>query len=205
MSCRGEAVDIIMCCMRSEEHLETVIRGVQYIIPDKFQLDHIVREILEESKESFHNKIRVSPDLSSSVTSPSIAFGFWWQLFTGSLLGVFFLSCITHFAQYYQLVIDREDSNKLRKRLPPAARREIASPVSGNLKLPPPTPLLKTSRRAPESSSQPLGEACEQKHMSCIVVRDKLPIQDLHAHTFSAALRRHPNAALVVVESKNFE
>lgn len=119
-----------------------MILGLQFLIPDGLHLDHTVREIIEESRENFHNKIR--PGASEQHASASSeAFVFWWQLFTGTLLGLFFLSCVTHFAQYYQLTVDRNDSHKLRKRLPHATRLELASPQSGKLRLPLPTPLVK--------------------------------------------------------------
>lgn len=65
----------------------------------------------------------------------------WWGVVMTFFLVAFFLSCISHFAQYYQMTLDQEDSNKLRKRLPNSVRLELASPTSGRLKLPPPTPL----------------------------------------------------------------
>lgn len=80
------------------------------------------------------------PSVASSGSSTAEYMMFWWQLFMTTLLVLFFLSCISQFAQYYQLTLDREDSNKLRKRLPHAIRQLIASPNSGKLKLPPPTP-----------------------------------------------------------------
>ena len=54
---------------------------------------------------------------------------FWWKVFMASLLCLFFLSCISHFAQYYQLTVDQDDSRKLRKRLPNAVKLELTSPV----------------------------------------------------------------------------
>lgn len=68
-------------------------------------------------------------------------FSIWWKFIMTSLLLAFFLSCISHFAQYYQMTLDQEDSNKLRRRLPNSVRLELASPTSGRLKLPPPTPV----------------------------------------------------------------
>lgn len=66
-------------------------------------------------------------------------------------LAGFFLSCISHFAQYYQMTLDQEDSNKLRRRLPNSVRLELASPTSGRLKLPPPTPLTAAIAKGKET------------------------------------------------------
>ena len=179
----------------SEEYLELLIRGLQQCLPDQLHLDQMIREGLEEGRESFKsmsqgggggsgggasggvgsgaNSNAVSgvvgkglrnggaaavgagdgitsttaasanaADGSSSMSVGSI-FMLWWKFIMTSLLLAFFLSCISHFAQYYQMTLDQEDSNKLRRRLPNSVRLELASPTSGRLKLPPPTPLTK--------------------------------------------------------------
>lgn len=141
-----------------------MIKGLQYLLPDSLELDHWVRELLEDSRESFHSKLRHHHSGDSEPLPPSPkteAFVFWWQLFTGSLLVLFFLSSITHFAQYYQLVVDREDSNVLRRRLPHKTRMEIQSPNSGKLMLPTPTLLVKARVVTPpsDSSEADSGEA----------------------------------------------
>jgi hypothetical protein len=75
----------------------------------------------------------------------------WWGVIMTVFLAAFFLSCISHFAQYYQMTLDQEDSNKLRRRLPNSVRLELASPTSGRLKLPPPTPLTAAIAKDKES------------------------------------------------------
>ena len=61
----------------------------------------------------------------------------------GLFLLTFILSCVSQFAQSYQLALDVEESNKLRLRLPSKILLDITSPLSGRLRLPPPTPLHK--------------------------------------------------------------
>ena len=126
----------------SEDHLETLIGHLQYFVPNSFA-DHLIRKTLEESKMKFRSKLIFSNDsnLSPELSADSIAF--WWYIFTSTLLILFFLSCITHFAQYFQLILDKKESSKLRKRLPHATRLELSSPSTGKLKLPPPTPHVK--------------------------------------------------------------
>ena len=63
----------------------------------------------------------------------------------GLLLLTFILSCVSQFAQSYQLTLDVEESNKLRMKLPSKILSDITSPLSGRLRLPPPTPLHKIS------------------------------------------------------------
>ncbi len=63
----------------------------------------------------------------------------------GLLLLTFILSCVSQFAQSYQLTLDVEESNKLRMKLPSKTLLDITSPLSGRLRLPPPTPLHKVS------------------------------------------------------------
>lgn len=63
-------------------------------------------EIIKKSSESIASKIAL-----------------YWQLFMGMLLFSFFLSCISQFAQFYQLDIDQIESNKLREKLPTSIRK----------------------------------------------------------------------------------
>lgn len=97
--------------MCSEEYMELFIQVLQYLLPDRLQLDGLVREAFEEGRDGFQNlaKKGTGTALEASVsTSPPPAdhshsageiFLFWWQVFMGSLLLLFFLSCISHFAQ----------------------------------------------------------------------------------------------------------
>lgn len=67
----------------------------------------------------------------------------------GALLFAFGLTCISQFAQFYQMTIDQEASNKLREGLPSTVRASLLSPGgSGRLILPPPTP--KTKQKSPK-------------------------------------------------------
>ena len=108
------------------------------------------------------NKCMITENKAEASSDMSIGslFKMWWGVVMTFFLAAFFLSCISHFAQYYQMTLDQEDSNKLRKRLPNSVRLELASPTSGRLKLPPPTPLTaaiakeKKSRDSPQSATK---------------------------------------------------
>lgn len=101
----------------SQEHLETLIGVLQYLLPDALNLDDAVRDGLELARESFHRNVHSQRDTSDVGSQNSMEdLSFWWHVFTGSLVTFFLLSCVTHFAQYYQLLVDRDDSTRLRKR-----------------------------------------------------------------------------------------
>jgi hypothetical protein len=147
--------------------MEVLIRSLQHVVPDSFQLDQRIREVLEEGRESFKsigNKnnggINSRSGIGSKISggdetktaaassvgiemSTGAVFLFWWKILMCTLLCLFFMSCVSQFAQYYQMTLDQADSNKLRKRLPSNVRMELVSPSSGRLKLPPPTPSTK--------------------------------------------------------------
>ena len=136
--------------------MELLIRSLQHVVPDSFQLDQRIREVLEEGRESFKSLGSKNNDANKSNTANSKegqqqivemstgeVFVFWWKIVMCTLLCAFFVSCISQFAQYYQMTLDQSDSNRLRKRLPSNVRMELASPTSGRLKLPPPTPSTK--------------------------------------------------------------
>lgn len=131
---------------------------LQYLLPDALQLDELVRTVFEEGKKNFQNlqtsgggaaASAAASAAESAAAAPSAMhvtkawLSFGWQSFMFVLLSTFFLSCISHFAQYYEMLLDQEDSNVLRKKLPQNVRNEIMSPCSGRLRLPPPTPVTK--------------------------------------------------------------
>ena len=106
----------------------------------------VLAQVLEEGRASFQN---MNPAEESSSAASNVLF--WWQLFTGTLLFSFALSCVSQFAQFYQMTIDQEASDKLREHLPPSVRTSLLSPGgSGRLVLPPPTP--KTMKKSPKNS-----------------------------------------------------
>ncbi|RYG67140.1 hypothetical protein EON64_08115 [archaeon] len=137
-------------CLCSAEHLETLIGWLQFLSPDGLGWDQAIRQVLQDSKHSFHSRMHsrdaTHADAADGSSASTELFSVWWHLFTSSLLTLFLLSCVSHFAQYYQLLLDKEDSNQLRKRLPHATRLELSSPSTGRLKLPAPTPVLKMRR-----------------------------------------------------------
>ena len=155
--------------------MELLIRGLQALLPDQLHLDAMIREALEEGRESFRaigqnqgpgqgvivdGNVIIDSSLAGSVAG-SASMGtsaeneaslgsymmIWWRFIMTFFLLAFFLSCISHFAQYYQMTLDQDDSNKLRRRLPNSVRLELASPTSGRLKLPPPTPVTVAATR----------------------------------------------------------
>lgn len=134
--------------------MERIILFLQQLCPDSLQFDHYIRQIIVESRESFHRNVKGATEETVESSAAATSFMFWWQIFMTSLLAAFFLSLISHFAQYYQMTIDQEDSNKLRRRLPNNIRAEIASPLSGRLKLPPPTPMKRQQRKDADSETK---------------------------------------------------
>lgn len=135
---------VILC---TEVYLEKFIQLVEYLTPDRLNIDKMLRAAIEEGRDSFKDMVtpgkEVDPDkhAAEDKLSSSAILQFWWKLFLFSLLSIFFVSCISHFAQYYQLRIDQEDSKKLRKKLPHSVLSELMSPATGRLRLPPPTPV----------------------------------------------------------------
>jgi membrane protein YqaA with SNARE-associated domain len=142
---------VVLC---SEKYVELLIVCLQTLAPDSLHIDQVIREIIEDARESFKNLDKVKDRGASN--SMASTFLFWWQILMAILLGSFLLSCVSHFAQHHQLQIDMEESNKLRARLPKNIRLELTSPISKRLKLPPPTASKnsKTSSNAqPKTSS----------------------------------------------------
>lgn len=122
--------------------MERLILTVQRFVPDQVLLDETIHKVIHSMKESFR-----SQGLDSKKDVESEVFFFWWRMIMTFLLTSFFMSCVSHFAQYYQLLIDRRDSELLRKRLHQQVRVELTSPNSGRLKLPPPTPVKEAVKR----------------------------------------------------------
>jgi hypothetical protein len=147
--------------------------------PDSLQIDQTIRKLLEEGRGTFQQFSTASsnvsmpsqhfvPSSSSAAAATSAfysflpklqfaslseAFAYYWQsVCMPSILLIFLLSCITQFAQYYQLILDREESQKLRERIPHQIMDDIKSPC-GRLKLPPPTPTKKRKNSIPKNPS----------------------------------------------------
>eukprot|EP01034_Spumella_vulgaris_P026592 gene26592-33194_t len=140
---------VVLC---SDYYLERIITTLQLACPDALRLDTLIRDLLQESKAKFQIMSRAADASSSTlveeISTPDTSFkGFLmsilpvcWQMFTTCLLLAFFLSSVSHFAQYYQMLLDQEQSNVLRKKIPQSIKTAITSPMSGRLRLPPPTP-----------------------------------------------------------------
>ena len=109
--------------------------------------------------DTAENNQPVSATATDEAHSIGAVFKQCWGYVMSFFLIAFFVSCFSHFAQYYQMTLDQDDSNKLRKRLPHSVRLELQSPTSGRLKLPPPTPLTvayaKTKETERETGSAP--------------------------------------------------
>lgn len=177
----------------SEEYLETLIRTLQQISPDQLHLDQCIREVIEEGRESFKNFGKTNNNKSvheeKEITlSTGVLFMVWWKVVMILLISVFFLSCISHFAQYYQMTIDQADSNMLRKRLPTSVRLELVSPNTGRLKLPPPTPTtikVKSnivSNRENNGNTPAINKHSNSSHQSSSLAKDAQPKVD-HSST----------------------
>jgi membrane protein YqaA with SNARE-associated domain len=156
----------------SEEYLERIIRVIQQLLPDSWDLDNAIRDILEQGRESFQRKMHESQQQGSlegqqnteafqgeqqqphphqqSVLSEQLMT--LWQLTMTIILTTFFLSCLAEFAQCYQRVLDDQDAKVLRERVPLHIVEQIASPTSGRWHLPAPTP-LKALRKVRKSLS----------------------------------------------------
>jgi hypothetical protein len=123
---RNTYQSIIYVTLCSEKYLQMLINLLQYLTPDSLQIDEIIREVLEEGRASFQNleKKGAGPEIIKK-SSQSIAskIALYWQLFMGMLLFSFFLSCISQFAQFYQMSLDQIESNELREKLPTAIRQ----------------------------------------------------------------------------------
>ena len=130
----------VMLCQ--EEYMKMFIELLQYLTPDSFQVDEAIRDVLEEGRASFQqNQDGIVKQSENNEPSLAANIMFYWQLFMAILLLSFAASCISQFAQYYQMTLDHEESNKLRALLPPSVQEQLRSPNgSGRLILPPPTP-----------------------------------------------------------------
>eukprot|EP01038_Epipyxis_sp_PR26KG_P006494 gene6494-8929_t len=151
---------VILC---SEEHVEMFIRILQQLTPDALDMDKWIHEVIQDSRESFQqlSKGNIIKDDNSSKAAD--IFMFWWQTFMAFFLFAFFISCISHFAQHYQMMVDQDDSNKLRKRLPAHIRAELTSPSSGRLKLP--TPIISDRENINDNMSDAQPKSSIRDHL----------------------------------------
>lgn len=159
---RNSYQSFIYVTICSEEYIALCISYIKIIFPESLQIDSYVSQLLDEARKGFHRNLKSSQaatasiaastiehtlDTSTSSSSLSASFLFWWHNIMFVLLSGFFLSCISQFAQHYQMTIDQHESNILRKRLPTAILKKISSPNTGKLKLPAPTPMKSKQRR----------------------------------------------------------
>ena len=93
---------VVLC---QEEYMQWVIRILQYLAPDSWQIDEVIREIIEYGQASFRNIERVHTTTQASTTATALLY--YWQFIVGTLLFLFLLSCISQFAQFYQLTLDQ--------------------------------------------------------------------------------------------------
>lgn len=142
---------MVLC---SEKYVELLIICLQTLAPDSLHVDQVIREIIEDARESFKNlDTRKDKDGASASSGMASTFLFWWQILMAILLGSFLLSCMSQFAQHHQMQLDMEESNKLRAKLPKNIRIELTSPVSKRLKLPPPTASKAKAHAEPKISN----------------------------------------------------
>lgn len=151
----------------SDKHLESFITFIQSIIPDSFNMDHIIREIIEDIKSTSHHTAinggdekHVSSSCESppsSSSSPKAIFLQIWGSFMTIILVCFIFSCVQQFAQYYQFVMDSQKSEMLRLKIKKEIRETLISPSSGILRLPPSS--KKQNRRRLHSISQSVNKS----------------------------------------------
>lgn len=117
---------VIYIALCNEKYLEWLVRYLQYLAPDSWRIDHTIRVVLEDCRKSFQSKVNTAVtdviDNNGDESDAAKAFLLYWQIFMSVLLMTFFLSCVSQFAQHYQLTIDTEESNKLREKLPKSVK-----------------------------------------------------------------------------------
>lgn len=156
---------LIMVALFSEKYLEIVIRTLQSIVPDSFHLDTFIREALEDFQDSSQKELKKQQADASAVNSGESppetthhghsTLANLWSTFLACILIYFTLSCVQHFAQFYQAMLDKEKSDSYKMKLPSHVKKSLLSPVSGRIKLPPPTPKsVRNSSTAGESGTE---------------------------------------------------
>ena len=117
-----------------------MIQFLQFLAPDSLQIDQAIREVIEDGRASFHKLDKnAAPKTPSKHSGLGMALMMYWQIFMSLLLLSFFLSCISQFAQYYQLTLDQQESELMREKLPTSIKKMLSSPKTGRFKLPPPS------------------------------------------------------------------
>eukprot|EP00602_Paraphysomonas_sp_CaronLab_P011099 CAMPEP_0185023178 /NCGR_PEP_ID=MMETSP1103-20130426/5863_1 /TAXON_ID=36769 /ORGANISM="Paraphysomonas bandaiensis, Strain Caron Lab Isolate" /LENGTH=571 /DNA_ID=CAMNT_0027555635 /DNA_START=68 /DNA_END=1783 /DNA_ORIENTATION=+ len=147
---------LLMVTLFSERYLEVFIRTLQRLVPDGLHLDAYIREALEEFQESSQREIQQQEggeEVNTHSSHGHSALAHAWSILMTVILVYFSLSCVQHFAQFYQAMIDKEKSDSYKMQLAPHVRRGLTSPVSGRIKLPPPTP--KSKIKAPPPTPTP--------------------------------------------------
>lgn len=120
-----------------ESYLEFLIQLLQRLAPDSLKIDAIIREVLEEGRDSFRNPKNGAGDapmkqprqVSIGRSYAEVAM-LVWQLVMTSFLLTFLLSCISQFAQYYQLTLDNEEIAKLKAKAVSVAASKASSEYS---------------------------------------------------------------------------
>mmetsp|Transcript_1119 Transcript_1119/g.1799 ORF Transcript_1119/g.1799 Transcript_1119/m.1799 type:complete len:573 (-) Transcript_1119:138-1856(-) len=153
---------LLMVTLFSERYLEVFIRTLQRLVPDHFHLDTYIREALEEFQESSQREMQ-KQEMGEPTSAPSAqshsALSHIWSIMMTIILIYFSLSCVQHFAQFYQAMIDKDKSDAYKMKLAPHVRRGLTSPVSGRIKLPPPTPKGKKRQYTSATPSPPRPQA----------------------------------------------
>lgn len=106
---------LLFTALMSEEHLDTLIQVLQRITPDALHLDKYIHDTLKELKKStLGENGAIAAGESRKVDSSALkSFMLVWQVFMTIVLIYFVLSCVQHFAQYYQSVLDSEKEKKI--------------------------------------------------------------------------------------------
>jgi hypothetical protein len=122
----------------SEKYLELLIVTLQNLAPDSLNIDSSIREMLEDSRNSFHKRhqdhkissqgnVLVADEGHENLAAKLMHY---WQYVMTFILLSFMTSCISQFAQHYQLGLDVEEISKLKTRL--MLQQMIGDKVSGS-------------------------------------------------------------------------
>lgn len=127
---------------------------LQKLTPDSLHVDQTIREVLEESRASFHKNHPMTKSSAPPVPQEhhlhlAAILMFWWQIVMAVILFSFLMSCISQFAQFYQLTLDNEELTVLRQKLSNQAKSAQECFASSSAKN---TPVRQQNSMTPVSS-----------------------------------------------------
>eukprot|EP01041_Mallomonas_annulata_P010127 gene10127-21111_t len=122
---RNSYQTLFLVALISDHYLERLIQLLQRLTPDFLHLDAYIRDALEKGRQSFQQGSETSVnDASTSTTSTSLLIALW-QIIMTFLLVLFLLSCMEQSAQFYQLMMDSDEIDRLRAVIPDDIKSDI--------------------------------------------------------------------------------